>query len=392
ITLSNLTQTYDGSPKPVTATTSPAGLSGVSITYDGSATAPANIGSYAVVASLSNANYTASNATGTLTINQGAATITLSNLTQTSAGSPKPRPATPGPAGLSGVSITYDGSAIAPTNAGSYAVVASLSNANYTASNATGTLAINKAGATITLSNLTQNYDGSPKPATATTSPAGLSGVSVTYNGSATVPTDVGSYAVVASLNNANYTASNATGTLTIHSTATTTISILTQTYDGSPKPVTATTSPAGLSGVSITYNGSATVPTNAGSYAVVASLNNAIYTASNATGTLTISQAPATITLSNLTQPYNGSPKSATATTSPAGLSGVSITYNGSSTAPTDIGSYAVVASLVNPNYTASNTTGTLTINKGTTTLTLSNLTQAYDGSPKLATATTNP
>jgi len=63
LTLSNLTQTYSGMPEAVTVTTSPAGLSGVSVTYNGSSTAPTNAGSYAVVASLSNANYTASNAT-----------------------------------------------------------------------------------------------------------------------------------------------------------------------------------------------------------------------------------------------------------------------------------------------------------------------------------------
>src|SRR5207247_700263 len=227
-----------------------------------------------VVASLTNANYTAPNATGTLTITKGTATITLSNLTQTYSGSPKSATATTSPAGLSGVTITYDGSATAPTNAGSYAVVASLNDANYDASDATGTLTINKAAATITLSNLTQTYNGPPTPVTATTSPAGVSGVSITYNGSATVPADIGSYSLVASLSNANYTASNATGTLNIQGTATITLSNLTQTYDGSPKPVTATTSPAGLSGVSITYNGSATAPTNAGSYTVVASLN----------------------------------------------------------------------------------------------------------------------
>src|SRR5207247_10904761 len=137
----------------------------------------------------------------------------------------------------------------------------------------------------------------------------------------------------------------------------------------GSSKSVTATTSPAGLSGASITYNESVTPPTNAVSYAVVASLSNANYTASNATGTLTINKAPATITLSNLTQGYDGSPKPATATTSPAGLSGVSITYNGSATAPTNNGSYSVVASLNNANYTASNATSTLAINRAATT-----------------------
>src|SRR5439155_1049100 len=141
----------------------PAGLSGVSITYSGSATPPTNIGSYSVVASLTNPNYTATNATGTLTISKGTATITLSNLTQTYSGSTKSATATTSPAGLSTVSITYDGSATAPTNAGGYAVVASLSNANYTASDATGILTINKAAATITLSNLTQGDDAPPK-------------------------------------------------------------------------------------------------------------------------------------------------------------------------------------------------------------------------------------
>src|SRR5436190_1885611 len=262
---------------------------------------------------------------------KGAATLLLSNLNQTYNGSPKSATVTTSPSGLSGVSVTYDGSTTAPTNAGSYAVVASLNNANYTASDATGTLTINKAAATITLSNLTQTYDGTPKPVTATTSPAGLSEVSISYNGSATPPTDIASYAVVAWLNNANYTASNATGTMTINQApATITLSNLTQGYDGSPKPVTATTSPAGLSGVSVTYNGSTTAPTDIGSYPVVASLSNANYTASNATGTLTITKETATLTLSNRTQTDDGTPKAVTVTTSPSGLSGVSITYNG--------------------------------------------------------------
>src|SRR5207247_2382465 len=118
------------------------------------------------------------------------------------------------------VSVTYEGSATAPTEIGSYAVVASLSNANYTAVDKTGTLVINKATTTLTLSNLTHHYDGLPKSATATTNPAGLNAVSITYNGSSTVPTNAGSYTVVASLNNALYTAPPATGTLVIDMTS----------------------------------------------------------------------------------------------------------------------------------------------------------------------------
>src|SRR5439155_19078410 len=131
-----------------------------------------NVGSYAVVATETDPNYVGPNATGTLTITQGTATITLSNLTQTYNGSPKAATVTTSPSNLTGVSITYDGSATAPTNAGSYAVVASLNNANYTASNATGTLTINKAAAKITRTSVRQDYRGPPRSVTDTTSPA----------------------------------------------------------------------------------------------------------------------------------------------------------------------------------------------------------------------------
>jgi WD40 repeat protein len=71
-----------------------------------------------------------------------------------------------------------------------------------------------KLGATVTLSNLSQTYSGTARSVSATTVPSGLS-VSFTYNGSANAPTNVGSYAVVATINDANY-AGNATNTLVI--------------------------------------------------------------------------------------------------------------------------------------------------------------------------------
>ena len=73
---------------------------------------------------------------------------------------------------------------------------------------------VNKATATVTLSNLNQTYTGSPLPATATTNPSGLT-VTFTYNGSSAAPTAVGSYSVVGTVSNANYTGS-ANGTLVI--------------------------------------------------------------------------------------------------------------------------------------------------------------------------------
>src|SRR5210317_869787 len=115
-------------------------------------------------------------------------------------------------------------------------------------------LVIAPAAATVTLGDLAQIYDGAPKPTSAITEPAGLA-VAITYDGDAVVPTDAGSYAVSASVTDPNYSGT-AAGTLVIApATATVTLGDLAQTYDGDPKPVTATTEPAGL-GVAITYDG----------------------------------------------------------------------------------------------------------------------------------------
>jgi predicted outer membrane lipoprotein len=89
------------------------------------------------------------------------------------------------------------------------------------------------------------------------------------------------------------------------------------------------------------------------------------VITASNGgfsnTASVTVNPAPATITLGNLAHTYTGSQKAATFTTNPAGLA-VALTYNGSSTAPTNAGSYAVEANITNPNYQGSSS-GTLVI-----------------------------
>jgi MBG domain/Bacterial Ig-like domain (group 3)/Putative Ig domain len=152
------------------------------------------------------------NATYGLTINQGSATVTLGNLAQAYTGSPLPATATTSPVALT-VNLTYNGSATAPTAVGSYVVVATISDTNYQGT-ATGNLVIGKTAATVTLGNLAQAYTGSPLPATAATSPAGLT-VSLTYNGNATVPTAAGNYVVVATISDANYQGT-ATGSLVI--------------------------------------------------------------------------------------------------------------------------------------------------------------------------------
>ncbi|MGD0093148.1 MAG: MBG domain-containing protein, partial [Planctomycetota bacterium] len=178
----------------------------------------------------------------------------------------------------------------------------------------------------------------------------------------ATANSGVGTYAITQGTLAAkgSYGVNYVAAALTItQATATVTLSNPSPTYDGTPKTVVSSTTPAGLN-LACTYDGSPVAPTNAGNYNVAATVNDPNYQGS-AVGLLSIAPAAATVTLGSLTQTYDGTPKSATATTVPAGLQ-VTFTYNGSATPPTGAGSYAVVGTIADSNGSGS-ASGTLTI-----------------------------
>ncbi|HKI16621.1 MAG TPA: MBG domain-containing protein, partial [Isosphaeraceae bacterium] len=100
----------------------------------------------------------------------------------------------------------------------------------------------------------------------------------------------------------------------------------------------------------------------------------------------LTVGQAAATLGLGNLSFTYNGSPHIAVVTTSPAGLSGVTVTYvqNGVAvTNPTQAGDYTVTATLDNPDYTAPAVAEPLVIGQATPTLTWADPANITVGTP---------
>jgi MBG domain/MBG domain (YGX type) len=161
--------------------------------------------------------------------------VTLENLNQTYDGLPKPVAAATVPAGLA-VIITYNGSAVAPTNAGNYSVTATVNDPAYSGT-ATGTLTIAKAAASIVLYSLTQIYDGTGKQPIAFTVPAGLTAY-FTFNGLNALPNNVGAYAVVGTINNDNYQGT-ASGTLVITPKTITVTPNAGQTKaNGAPDPV----------------------------------------------------------------------------------------------------------------------------------------------------------
>jgi sugar lactone lactonase YvrE len=200
-------------------------LSGSGV-LSGTPTAAGGPFSFTVVATDSESS-TGSNAYS-IAVNLGMATVTLGNLAQVYTGSPLAATATTNPAGLTVVftytgtnGTTYGPSSTPPTSVGSYTVVGTVSSENNSGT-ASGTLVIATASATVTLGGLVQPFSGSPLAASAVTIPAALTVVftytgssGTTYGPSSTPPTSAGSYAVVGTVSNANYSGV-ASGTMVV--------------------------------------------------------------------------------------------------------------------------------------------------------------------------------
>jgi hypothetical protein len=178
--------------------------------------------------------------------------------------------------------------------------------------------------------------------------------------------------------------------------TVTITVPNVTVVYDGLQKSMDAqiTSNPSlpvyrgdgGPDGLLVSYNGSPvngptftqgkeTYPRGSGVYTVRAEafswLERYIGTGS---GTFTITRMPVALTLGNLSQAYDGRPKPVSVNTIPTTVyypngavpmsQYLTITYNGSTGAPTEPGSYEVVATVDGPDCTGS-ARATLTITK---------------------------
>ena len=91
------------------------------------------------------------------------------------------------------------------SDVGNYAIAVSGGlDVNYDFTYTPATLSITKATAVIQITGLLQNVDGTPKPVTVNTTPAGLN-FSILYNGSVTAPSAKGSYSIQVTIQETNY-------------------------------------------------------------------------------------------------------------------------------------------------------------------------------------------
>ena len=192
-----------------------------------------------------------------------------------------------------------------------------------------------------------------------------------------------------------NYTVATGSVPLTVLQ-ATPTVTALGGTFTYDKQPHAGTGAAVGVLGealtpVTVTYDGSSsTPPTTAGNHTVRASYaGSANYLAGqSADVALTINPATPTVEISSAPVWYTGYPRQATVVV--RGVDGdelnpVVVRYNGSTTAPTNAGTYALEVQYAgSTNYAPVTTTGSFVIGKATPIIgTLNDLGYTYDGQP---------
>lgn len=219
------------------------------------------------------ATYSTATKTVAIPVAPESASLAFSDTVQTYTGANLLPTLTTTPAGIA-TSITLSGVTGGKKDAGTYPGIGAITDDNYSAAPITTTFTILKATATINAVNQTFYYDGNSDTISYTTYPLGLH-VTHTYS-SGSAPSAIGTYTDTLRMVEANYSAGEIVRSITIISNpAVIFISDTIKTYNGSPQGVTITCAYS----VATTYNGSSTVPTAAGYYFVISTINDGIHT-----------------------------------------------------------------------------------------------------------------
>ena len=372
ISLAGLEQGYDGTPRSVTAITTPPGLQ-VQVTYDGSPNLPVNAGQYLVSAQINDPRYSGAR-TETLVVAKKAQTIDFPAIPEQTVGLPLLLSATGGDSGnpvtfevLSGPAALGAGNRLDFSSAGEVTVIARQAgdNNHEAAASISRTFNVIQLEGAIQLTNLNQTYTGTPREVIALTQPAGLE-VLLTYNGSTEAPTSAGTYDVQASIINSAQYSGSTTGVLTIakaaqsidfpaiaNQWATATLNLAaTGGASGQPVVITVHQGPAVLS------EGSILSFTGAGEVTLTANQSGDANheAAAPVSRSFGVNKASASVSLQNLLQAPDGGAKTVTVTTNPSGLP-IQVTYDGGTSAPTLTGRYTVAAAVNHPLYEGSAT-----------------------------------
>ncbi|NCD32636.1 MAG: VCBS repeat-containing protein [Spartobacteria bacterium] len=374
ITLYDLNQVYSGSSCAVTATTT-ATSGGMTIYYSGDdyvrqTNPPVYAGAYDVLAVQNTAEWYGQT-TGTLVIAKAPQSITTftpasgvqctTNMLSLSAVASSGLTVTniqwvSGPGVLSGTTLTF-------TNSGTVAVRSmQKGNSNWQATPwATNLYTVEKAVATVTLSNTQQVYNGQSLNVTATTVPSSVrSHLNITYNGVSTLPLNAGDYLVQAELDDPLWQGKALTTLQILPANPGLSWSVVSSQVATSAVTLQATSKSSGTIGYTVVSGAgslSDTALTFTGDGAVVVAVEQAStsnYVSSIITQQFTVVKAAGTITPTQTltSKMYDGQPAVIPYTTTPVSGMNVQWIYNGSTNLPSNVGTYAATGTLVNALY----------------------------------------
>src|SRR5690625_710575 len=224
--------------------------------------------------------------------------------------------------------------------------------------------------------------------ATATSGTDGLASTPATANGEA------GSYSVVASFDSTdvNFALTNTTGEVEISDIVWTASGSDSVEWDGTPQVAQATVSGTSLE-PEFTYNGSTAAPSDAGSYQVIASIDDGnVQGSASAMLTITPKEAGNTnIEIVGGAYTYDGFSHPATVS-NPDGV-GYALGYDTpDGQAPVDAGSWTATLEVTDPNYASETLTAAIEIGKVEPQLYLFDLEHDADGTVKSATVIVLP
>jgi hypothetical protein len=378
-------------------------------------------------AQVGNADYSAATATQSFQVTPAALTVTANNASRAyGAANPAFNGTVTGAVGSDSFTESFTTTATTNSNAGGYPIVPAVTGtnlANYNVAIVNGTLTVNGAATTTTLSGPGSAAYGTNVTLTATvTSTAGTPTGTVTfYNGTVALGTGTLNASGVATVGttalakgsdsvNASYTAlgnfaaSTSTATTVIVNAATQTITfpaIASRAYGSAPFAVTATSSagsnypvtiavqsgPAVISGGMVTLTGAGTV------VLLASQAGDTNYAAATATQSFQATPPALTVTANNASRAFGAAnPAFSGTVTGAVGSDSFSETFTSGATTTSNVGSYPIVPAVSGPqlsNYTVTIVNGALTVSGAGTTTTLSSPGSAAYGAGVTLTAT---
>jgi hypothetical protein len=301
-------------------------------------------------------------------------------------------------------STSYPESATAPTNAGTYQVIATVAtDENYLdATSNPLAFTINKKDATVTANHLSKTYGDDNPTLTAVITGAVEGGDAVNYSLATTTVklSGIGDYPISVTLgSNPNYNITKTDNILTVNTKdVTVTADHLTKTYGDENPTLTAVVTGVVEGGDAVNYSLATTAVklSGVGDYPISVTLgSNPNYNITKTDNNLTVNKKDATVTADHLSKTYGDDNPALTAVVSGTVTGGDAVNYSLATTAVklSGVGDYPISVTLgSNPNYNITKTGNALTVTTKSISVTANAQSKSYGDPDPTLTYTYSP